>query len=323
MSTVEVEARVLPAPPGEYFDAAWIERDRLVVDVDLEEQASRLEPLREMGSDGTGLRLLDLPRRYDECFRVIENRPARLTDGRLGYMETCEFEDITATSRQRLLAWDFRGAPVTLIEAPAGITSYTWDPEVRHGLWSRDSSICAGIGTMTRGEGLSGLPISLPDADWTLDASLENPDGDCTDEGRAGGPAWSPNGKTIAFAASPQSAGVQDQGRLDEPWNLYLMDAADRRPRAVLRDIRSLGGPLWSPNSRWLAFVGDVPGAGTGVYLFHVADGRTVKVFPNAGPTSWSPDGTELLVIRRVTELGATPRRTELLRLDVSEVVGR
>lgn len=220
VTTVEVSMRTVEAPAGEYFDAAWLAGDRIVVGVDLEERVSRLEPLRAMRGDGSGLEPLERARPDGECFRVVEQRPARLPDGRLGFMETCEREDITAPSRQRLLAWDLETEPETLLEAPAGISSYTWRPDLAEGLWSRDSGICAGIGTMARGDGLSGLSVTLPGADWPLDASLETADGDCTQEGRAAAPAWSPGGRTIAFVASPQSAGVEGQARLEQPWNL-------------------------------------------------------------------------------------------------------
>jgi hypothetical protein len=243
-----------------------------------------------------------------------------LPDGRLGFRETCGPADPARGLRVRLLAWDLEGRPDVLLETDEPVGEFTFAPGLEDGLYSVDSSICAGIAAIRDGEPAP-LPVRLDGVNWALDAALSG--GECVEEGRAGGPAISPDGREVAFAASPASAGVEGQARLDVPWNLYVMDRREQRPKAVLEDVGSLGRPLWSPDGRLIAFNGEIDGR-AGVYVLRLADRRVLPVSLEAddAATSWSPAGRELLAVRESGPLDELPERSELIRLDVSGVVG-
>jgi Tol biopolymer transport system component len=156
--------------------------------------------------------------------------------------------------------------------------------------------------------------------EWTTQICVARADGSGVTclaglPGRAGSPAWSPDGRRLAFAAGDASVPTA-RSRLDCPTVLYVADADGANARAVTAlpaEIRCgtlyVGdtGPAWSPDGRHLAFVSDRQ---RGSYQFgfghiHVvgADGsgfRRLTQTPSGLATandrlpSWSPDGTRI-----------------------------
>jgi Tol biopolymer transport system component len=112
----------------------------------------------------------------------------------------------------------------------------------------------------------------------------------------AGGPTWSPDGRTIVFSAST----TNPDGTV-RPAALYSVPAAGGQP-ARLTDEIGAARPEWSPDGTQIAF--DAPGddPNGSIFLMH-PDGSDVTRITPAGwggaidPT-WSPDGTEIAFAR-------------------------
>lgn len=104
-----------------------------------------------------------------------------------------------------------------------------------------------------------------------------------------GEPAYSPDGRTIAFVSDRDGEGRR----------LYLMDADGDNVRPI--DTGVAGdhfGPAWSPDGRRLVFYATTE-EGDVVYLTAPAGGSgrvTTGVFP-----AWSPDGTDVYFDRNDT----------------------
>ncbi len=109
------------------------------------------------------------------------------------------------------------------------------------------------------------------------------------------GPAWSPDGDTIAFTASSSSG-------LDAPRDLYLVPADGGQPTPL--DIAGARHDVtFSTDGQLIAVaVGTQPDS-TDIHIVEVSEGSTVAVFDgdtfDTSPT-WSPDGSHVVFVAAV-----------------------
>lgn len=103
---------------------------------------------------------------------------------------------------------------------------------------------------------------------------------------RAGQPAWSPDGRRIAVAASTTA----DSPRSPEAtWSLFLLDPEGRPTRKLVDGIRGPMRPAWSPNGRLLALTMTWTDGVRGIYIIDVHHGtvRLSRVGRDYGNTTW------------------------------------
>jgi TolB protein len=99
------------------------------------------------------------------------------------------------------------------------------------------------------------------------------------------GPAYSPNGKRIAFVRAGRSS------------DIWTMNADGTNKRAVTRTpgVHEVD-PVWSPDGQHIAFAVLGPPPGQGVWLLR-ADGKGSRLRVTSGPDrapAWSSDGSEI-----------------------------
>jgi Tol biopolymer transport system component len=105
-------------------------------------------------------------------------------------------------------------------------------------------------------------------------------------------PAWSPDGKLIAF--------VSDKGGAS---TLHLMDSSGSHTLQVSDGYEMMAYPSWSPNSSMIAYWA-LSGQYSQILVVFVSSNSTVAV-PGSGPSavqsaaSWSPDGSRLAFFTR------------------------
>ena len=107
-------------------------------------------------------------------------------------------------------------------------------------------------------------------------------------------PAWSPDGKRIAYTSS---------GAMDTAggfWRIYVIDADGKNRQILSDDAVDDRQPSWSPDSKRIAFASWRDGFGKGIYVMD-ADGknqqRLTDNLSHEWEASWSPDGQRIAFV--------------------------
>ncbi len=126
--------------------------------------------------------------------------------------------------------------------------------------------------------------------------------------------SWSPNGREIVFSAYPTNQGGREQ--------LYLLDVRTHALKRLPSVASGATDPVWSPNGRWIAFVGAV--APDQVFLLSARTHRVHQLRSRAGGQvtglgiAWSPDSTRL-AFNALGKLTAFNLRTKQFHVVVRE----
>jgi TolB protein len=166
---------------------------------------------------------------------------------------------------------------------------------------------------------------------WVMDPNggnrvrLTEPEPPNTDASGSGSPAWSPDGRLVAYAST--GGAVKENERDNE---IYVMRADGSDKRRLTHDRASSLTPAWSPDGKRIAF-SHVPGpagsARDGVIAVMGADGRARSqitrhskrrgvVILDIHP-AWSPDGG-LIAFTRVTYTRRAEPRVDMYAIEPS-----
>jgi hypothetical protein len=96
MPSAVAPIRLLNVPPADYYGAAWVGPDTLVLGWLPPSPAgapSKSAHLVELGPDATETRPLPFVPSTTACWRIEETNPIALPDGRLGFLRACQPAD--------------------------------------------------------------------------------------------------------------------------------------------------------------------------------------------------------------------------------------
>src|SRR5688572_10243977 len=116
-----------------------------------------------------------------------------------------------------------------------------------------------------------------------------NPDGSgleqLTSTGKDGEPAWSANGRRIAFTSDR-----------DGNSEVYVMDANGAGQQNLTNHPADDSHPAWSPDGRRIAFDRLTPGVGYDIHVMDAGGGGATKITEGVDPV-WSPDGQRIAFV--------------------------
>ena len=333
--TPEAPVQRIAVPAGRYLRIAWLPSDWLVVEYEPNPERLKHNPrLYRLRPDGTDFARLPLGP-DPACSRgTWYQGPVALPDGRLGFDKQCQFVQDGQTwvpDQRYLTAYDLKqGTSATLVAPSASaarrVYRMTWNPTMTRGMIAL--GVCGGSLAWLTPEGLEAPGFSIRDGDrgWRVDGYLTRYTfGQCAERGQVGNPVWSPDGRWLAFTASPQRIGHTNwRTQFGVRWHLYLMDPVEQRPYPVVKGVKVAGAVAWSPDSQWLAFAGEMAGHPRSLWLLAPGTGTLHRVTNRSEvyDVAWSPDGQQLMVVRHIytDDLRRAPRG-ELLLFDVSALV--
>ncbi len=227
--------------------------------------------------------------------------PSLLPDGRLGLVNSCvSFGNYPGKKRQYLIAYDFQTEKTALLvkePLPSYLSNaFTWNPDMTVGL----AQIYGGLdGTIywVSPEYVAPVDFAISDGKRSFLPSKDFPHfSDSNEQGIVFSPAWSPDGKTIAFFVTLDAIGRSGFSRSDGEYKIFFMDPVEEKPYPVVGKIYEAFELTWSPDSKWLAFIGSYGILKTyGIWLYSLESG---KIYPMVSGKfdhiAWSPDGTKI-----------------------------
>lgn len=126
-------------------------------------------------------------------------------------------------------------------------------------------------------------------------------------------PAWSPNGRRIAFLRSLTRDGTHD--------GIWLVNASGGSARQLTQNAGDFC-PRWSPDGRQIAFVHYISDSATRDLWLMQSDGTGQHLLvPHSSCAAWSPDGRQL-AIDQLTGRTATSCRCLVTDLYLSDTSG-
>ena len=153
--------------------------------------------------------------------------------------------------------------------------------------WSPDGKTIAFTSNRDGGGGSALVDIYLVDLEKDKELGLKdgNPRNITNNPALDHYPAWSPDGKSIAF-----------QSNRDKNWEIYVVNADGENPRRLTSNRAADTTPAWSPDGREIAFVSARDG-NLEVYLMDRTGNNqhniTNHAFTDTNP-SWAPSGNKI-----------------------------
>lgn len=311
--------RSISSPEGTLDGIAWLEPERIVFGFKRPEEGLGAETHLWQVDLGTGTSSAVTMPADPKCTRTEDVSPVRLADGRIGFQRRCSpgaRGPLTFDTTLAALNLDGSISPLAeLGDLPFVPRQVAWSPSLNEGFLWGGSRICDGVVAVDR-SGIQPVDLQVTSSGRTFD--LKDFDAnDCTATGNAALPAWTVDGKFIAFFASADAIGKADAARLDAPYSLFIMDSHERKPREVLSNVVQPMGLAWSPVRRQLAFSGKVSG-NPGLWILSTDSGQLTRAAAESQlDVAWSPDGSHLAALENQTKAPADPR-IRIVVFDVS-----
>jgi len=257
------------------------------------------------------------------CYAESRYGPQPFGYGGLAFIEICRHApNQVPPDTANIVAADFaHHAFTTLMQiTTSGETenaTFALSPDAQRAYYDVGSGVCSGIALATPTAAALPLPwtVASDGRQFRLDASPDLTRA-CGPDGQAASPTLDPTGKTLAFLASPASVGLTTfESRSHAAWRIFTTRLTDGRPDVASAAVVEPGPIRWSPDGKWLAFVGIPAGQRGGLWVLNVED-HSIRLITAADVSvfAWERDSQRLLVAERI------PQASTILRAVITEV---
>jgi len=253
--------------------------------------------------------------------------PALLPDGRLGLNNGCvSLGDPPDKKRQYMVAYNFKTKETTLLvnePLPHYLSNgFTWNPDMTLGLQQIYGVLDGTIYWMSPDK-IAPVDFAISDGERSFLPSKDFPHfSEGNEQGIVFSPAWSPNGKTIAFFVTLDAIGRSGWSRSDGEYKIFFMDPIEQKPYPVMGSIYDPSELIWSPDSKWLVFVGYYGVLRTnGIWAYSVESGKIYPVISgDFSRIAWSPDGNKIAATICVPDSDSLCNQYEIWEYNVSSI---
>lgn len=254
--------------------------------------------------------------------------PSLLPDGRLGLINGCKsFGDPPSLKRQYMVAYNFQTKETQLLvkePLPDYLSNgFTWNPDITQGLQQIYGGLNGTVYWMSL-EGVAPVDFSISDGERSFSPARDYPHFlvESESQGIVFSPAWSPDGETIAFFVTLDAIGRRGWSRSDGEYKIFFMDPIEQKPAPTIGRIYHPSELIWSPDSKWLAFIGEYGILKTrGLWLYSVNSGKIYPVVSGGFRNiAWSPDGNKIAATICVPDPDLLCNRYEIWEYDVSSI---
>ena len=223
----------------------------------------------------------------------------RLSKHEIAFLRDCALR-ARALRHRTIEAFDLRSMTARrLVERPVDVSAgqMTWNEDLERGFYGEfPHSPCVELFELTPDVAKrADITISDGAESWNTNEGGPNREFMCTGLGSASLPAWSHDGRTLAFFATPLPPEGSGIGRLDAEWSLYFAAADDLRPSPVIENVREPLSLAWSADDDLLAFSGEVDGR-LGTWLYDRRTNQVSYLDDAIGGVDWSPNESALVI---------------------------
>lgn len=297
-STTAIPTKELNFPKTEYYDALISTHNDVVVLVDGGEFGELQSYARENDKEFTEFIFPD----DQQCFPARYEAYETLPDGRLQIWKWC----LTSTGGvDYLLAYDWNTRQLVELTGllPLGSSGASWNPDQTKAIAYLDSKFASKTLFWIRQGGFEPLDLEITDGErsWNLQDDFPEFTADDTGKtGTTGRASWSPDGRSIAFFASPNAIGKTSFERFGVEHYLYLMNPETLQYEVVADNIFSPFLLFWSPDSTHIAFIGKYGfWKENGIWLYSFETDSITEISKGKFQgIVWRPDGKSLVAIK-------------------------
>ena len=293
-----IPTQELVFPEAKYYDALIRTNNEVTILVD----GSNLGDLQSYAKEGEQnfmqFAFPDDPQCDPTKYEAYETLP----DGRLQVWKSC----LTGNGNLiYLMAYDWNTHQLEELAGPLplGSSGASWNSEQTKAI----AYLAGGFATNTlywiSKDDFSPLDLVIGDKSrsWNLHDDFPDFKADNTGKtGTTGRVAWSPDGKSIAFFASPEAIGKTGSERFNVEFNLYLMNPDTLQYQVLTQNIYSPFILQWSPDSTLIAFIGKYGfGKEEGIWLYSLSTNAVRNISKGKFQSIvWTSDSKNLVAIR-------------------------